>query len=287
MSRSATPPRRPSGRHAPSASAPAGVPASVTATSPARAIGTSRRAMRGEVQVKGQPIAYESALERDLLITLDFIPTARDVRGQPITLTYSDPTTGARRRYTPDVAVKFDPQIELRYPGGLIVEVKYRDELFANWATLKPKFKAARAHAAAHNARFAILTEREIRTPLFHNIAFLRSYLGRPEHVGFEEKLVATLMAYEEATPEIVLLASFACADNRMRAIPTLWRLLAQGRIGADLTRPLTMTTSIWVGEKEAATWTDPHSYVLRPLLKCAADRQRIRSHMTSIWTVY
>lgn len=243
--------------------------------------------MRGEVQVKGTPISYESALERDLLITLDFIPTARDVLGQPITITYRDPATGRQRRYTPDVAVRFDPPIDPRYPAGLIIEVKYRDELFASWPTLKPKFKAARAYAASHGARFAILTEREIRSPLFHNIAFLRPYLGRPEHVGFEEKLVATLMAYEEATPEIVLLASFACEDNRMRALPTLWRLMAQGRIRTDLTRPLTMTTPIWVAGEEAATWTDPHSYVLRPLLRCAADRERIASHMKSIWTVY
>ncbi|MGA4554906.1 TnsA endonuclease N-terminal domain-containing protein [Methylorubrum aminovorans] len=253
-------------------------------------IGTSRRAMRGEVQVKGTPIAYESALERDLLITLDFIPTAREVCGQPVTIPFTDATTGARRRYTPDVAVRFDPPIEPRHPGGLILEVKYRDDLFASWPTLKPRFKAARAYAAAHQARFAILTEREIRTPLFHNIMFLRPYLSRterPEHLGFEEKLIATLMAYEEATPEITLLAGFACEDNRMRALPTLWRLVAQGRIGTDLTRPLTMTTPIWVAGEEAATWTDPHSYVLRPLLRCAADRERIASHMRSIWTVY
>ena len=283
MTPSAVPP---AGAHRDSSRPPTASP-SAAAAGPARTIGTSRRAMRGEVQVKGQPIAYESALERDLLITLDFIPTARDVRGQPATITYSDPTTRTRRRYTPDVAVRFDPPIEPRYPGGLIIEVKYRDDLFANWPTLKPKFRAACAYAAARQARFRILTEREIRTPLFHNIKFLRPYLGRPEHVGFEEKLIATLMAYEEATPEIVLLASFACEDNRMRALPTLWRLLAQGRIGADLTRPLTMTAPIWVAGEEAATWTDPHSYVLRPLLKCAADRQRIASHMRSIWTVY
>ncbi|TXN17293.1 heteromeric transposase endonuclease subunit TnsA [Methylobacterium sp. WL122] len=286
MSRSAVPrggARRNSSRPPPIS---ASSPSSIVRSSPARVIGTSHRAMRGEVQVKGAPVAYESGLERDLLITLDFIPTACDVRGQPITMTYTDPATSHRRRYTPDVAVRFNPPIEPAHPNGLIIEVKYRDELFASWSTLKPKFKAARAYAADHGARFAILTEREIRTPLFHNIAFLRPYLGRPEHVGFEEKVIATLMAFEEATPEIVMLASFACADNRMRALPTLWRLIAQGRIGTDLTRPLTMTTPIWVAGEEAATWTDPHSYVLRPLLRCAADRERIASHMRSIWTV-
>ncbi len=36
-------------------------------------------------------------------------------------------------------------------------------------------------------------------------------------------------MAYEEATPEIVLLASFSDEHSRLQALPHLWRLLAQG----------------------------------------------------------
>lgn len=238
--------------------------------------------MRGTVQVKGCAVSYESSLERDLLIVLDFLPTARDVRGQPITLRFRD-VDGRVRRYTPDVAVRFEPSIEPEYPGGMIYEVKYRADLLAQWPQLKPGFKAARAHAREHAARFRILTETEIRTPMLANILFLRSYLTREEHEGFEEKIIATLMAYDQGTPEIVLLAGFESEHNRLRAIVSLWRLLALGRIQADLAEPLTMKTPLWVSETEATTWSDPHSYVLRPLVRSAADRRRIASHMKSI----
>lgn len=263
--------------------------ASAHASAPARTIGMGHRSVRGMVQVKGASIAHESTLERDLLTILDFMPSAQRVRGQPITIPFRDPVTHKPRRYTPDVAVDFvgpnaaQPSTAAATP--MIYEVKYRADLIAQWPRLKPAFLAARAHAREQGATFKILTEREIRTPLLANVTFLRPYLRRAEHDGFEETLIATLMAYEEATPEIVLLASFCDEHSRLQALPHLWRLLAQGRIEADLTLELTMNTPIWVAEDEATTWSDPHSYALRPLVRSAAERRRIASPMRSIST--
>lgn len=259
------------------------------ASTPARTIGMGHRSVRGTVQVKGTSIAHESTLERDLLTIVDFLPSAQRVRGQPVSLAFRDPETGRMRRYTPDVAVDFvGPTVanpSTAAATSMIYEVKYRADLFAQWPRLKPAFLSARAHAREQGAKFKILTEREIRTPLLANVTFLRPYLRRAEHDGFEETLIATLMAYEEATPEIVLLASFSDAHSRLQALPHLWRLLALGRIEADLTQDLTMTSPIWVSEDEATTWSDPHSYALRPLVRSAAERRRIASPMRSIST--
>ena len=262
---------------------------SAPANAQARTIGIGHHSVRGTVQVKGTSIAHENTLERDFLTILDFLPSAQRVRGQPVTITFRDPMTNKSRQYTPDVAVEFvgpstaQPSDAAATP--IIYEVKYRADLFAQWSRLKPAFLAARAHAREHGATFKILTEAEIRTPLLANVTFLRPYLKRAEHDGFEETLIATLMAYEEATPEIVLLASFSDEHSRLQALSHLWRLLAQGRIEADLTLDLTMKTPIWVAEDEATTWSDPHSYALRPLVRSAAERQRIASPMRSIST--
>ncbi len=142
---------------------------------------------------------------------------------------------------------------------------------FCQLPTLKPRFKAARAYAASHRARFAILTEREIRSPLFHNIAFLRPYLGRPEHVGFEEKLIATLMAFEEATTGDRAAASFACEDNRMRALPTLWRLIAQGR---NRDRP---DETIDDDDPDLGRWRGGCSHVDRPAFLRLTPSSQVR----------
>lgn len=46
----------------------------------------------------------------------------------------------------------------------LLAEVKYRSNLFKNWATLKPEFRAGRKPSREQGLDFAILTDREIYT---------------------------------------------------------------------------------------------------------------------------
>lgn len=245
---------------------------------PARKIGRSRRALTGEVQVKGQPIGYESSLEMDLLMILDFLQAVSAVRGQPVTIRYQD-REGQARRYTPDVEVTLGRP----FSETTLYEVKYREDLFANCSQLKPGFHAARAYARERGQRFKILTEVEIRGPFLGNVRFLRGYRHREPHDGIEGALIATLMAYEEASAEQVLLATFEDHD-RARHIAQLWRLLAVGRICGDLTHPLTMKTPLWVSDHEASTWTDPHDYRLRPLIGSARERRFIESNVSSIY---
>ena len=246
--------------------------------SPARKIGRSRRALTGLIQVKGQPIAHESSLEMDLLMILDFLPSVANVRGQPVTIRFQD-RAGHARRYTPDMEVTLNAPLS----GTTLYEVKYREDLFANLAQLKPGFMAARAYAREREQRFQILTEAEIRGPFLENVRFLRGYQRREAHDGIEGALVATLMAFEEATAEQVLLATFSDFD-RARHITHLWRLLSVGRICGDLTHPLTMKTPLWVSDTEASTWTDPHDYRLHPLIVSASERRFIASHIPSIF---
>jgi len=49
--------------------------------------------------------AFESSLERDFLLLLDFDPEVVLYEEQPVTINYHD-DQGRRRRYTPDVLVR-------------------------------------------------------------------------------------------------------------------------------------------------------------------------------------
>lgn len=73
---------------------------------PVRELRTSRRCLTGRVSLSsGRTASFESSLERDWLIALDFDPAIRLVREQPFSIQYD--FEGKLRRYTPDVLAEF------------------------------------------------------------------------------------------------------------------------------------------------------------------------------------
>lgn len=95
------------------------------------------------------------------------------------------------------------------------------------------------------------MTEVEIRGPQLENVVFLNGYLDRTIDQAQDEILMHTLAGLGEATPHALLLAAFAWQENRVRALSSLWRLIATRRILADLREPLTMQSAIWIDLKE------------------------------------
>jgi hypothetical protein len=127
-----------------------------------RRIPLSRRShITGFRPVDGEAVEHESALERDFVLRANFLDAGATITSQPITIEFQD---GARlRRYTPDFRVIWSDG------GSELVEVKYRVDLRAQWARLRPGFIAARAIARENGGRFRIATERGIRGPLLDN----------------------------------------------------------------------------------------------------------------------
>ena len=75
---------------------------------PVRRIGRQRRSLRGHVEVHGTSVEYKSALERDLLVLLDFDYTVAQVVGQPVQFNFRHPVTGRQTHYTPDVYARYE-----------------------------------------------------------------------------------------------------------------------------------------------------------------------------------
>jgi len=220
---------------------------------PVRIIGPNRRSLTGRITVRGKSIAFESSLERDFLSLLDFDPVVTEVYGQPVTIQHW--IGDQERSYTPDFLVEYDNADRVLY------EVKYRENLWENWSILKPKFRAAIHYSKMNRMRFQIVTEVEIRgTGFLGNVNFLRGYRDRLSDAAVEEHLIGTLAVLGETTPEALLTASYWTQENRMKAISSLWRLVAIGRIHADLHLPLTMATPIWVTIGEGFIWQNRHS---------------------------
>ena len=190
--------------------------------------------------------AYESRLEHDFMKLVGFDPRVSHYVEQPAKIEFTD-GTGRLRSYTPDILVIYHPhQDPAQETKPLLAEIKYRKDLFKNWPDLKPKFQAARRYAREKGWEFKIITEVEIRTPFLKNVVFLLEY--RDLTVGDAEikLLLETLNHLGGADPDELLLAISEDRIKRAQLLPMLWYLVANDRIGLDLTQPLTMRSRLW-----------------------------------------
>lgn len=207
-----------------------------------RDIGITNRSVSGVMPGIGR---YESALERDFMELSRFDDALDKLVPQPLIVGYTD-KSGRDRTYTPDGLITY--REDLRAPP-VLYEIKYRADFRASWRKLLPKYRAAKRLALSRGMIFKIFTEREIRTPYLDNVKFLWPYKARTINEAIQEHILLVLSDLQEADPELLLMA--LCNDERNRGlmIPAVWHLIAHGRIGCDLSNPITMQTPIWSKE--------------------------------------
>ncbi|WP_293725766.1 TnsA endonuclease N-terminal domain-containing protein [Thiolapillus sp.] len=140
---------------------------------------------------------FEGSLERDLYHMLDFDWTVEHFEEQPVEIRYKD-ARGKTRKYTPDVLIKYVPEVD-RKP--VLAEVKFRKELKEQWREFKPRFRAALRFAKENGWVFRLLTEREIRTQSLLNTKFLRRFKNRNVEEEDMHRILHQLARSGEITP--------------------------------------------------------------------------------------
>lgn len=210
---------------------------------PVRRIGIKSRSITGTMPNGAR---YESSLERDLMILLNFDPLVHLYTPQPITISYKLPD-GSWHKYTPDGLIEWDQDIPVYDKRPVLVEVKYR-EAFKNgaWKELLPKFRAARKLAKEKGWKFEIFTEDKIRVPLLDNAKFLHRYMLIEGDTEFQLLLLDKLAEVVETTPHLLISSIFKDKWNQAQLIPSLWQLVAKREVGCDLTTLLTMNSKVW-----------------------------------------
>lgn len=186
---------------------------------------------------------FESSLERDWIICLDFDTAVQLVLEQPFTIRY--PSELGAKRYTPDVLAEYLIGNEA---SVIVYEVKHRDELRAEWSKYRQRFAKAMSYCRERGWRFKIVTETHIRTPYLQNVKFLRRYRAMAEQGIFKEQLLYSMRSLGPTTPQALLAYSYLQEEKRMAALTELWRLVATRCIIADLQQPLTMKSPLSLG---------------------------------------
>ncbi|MDZ5453909.1 TnsA endonuclease N-terminal domain-containing protein [Labrys sp. ZIDIC5] len=194
-------------------------------------------------------IPYESSLERDYLIRLDFLPGVLDVIPQPVAIEFKTPQ-GRSFAYTPDYLVYFrlGDLNYLDYPKPLLVEVKPQSEWRSHWREWLPKWKAAYRYALEQGWQFRIMDESRIRDLALENIQFLSRY-RRMQFAPEDCMQVLETLRRAESTTIDYLLGRHFVGPWRAEGIALVWHLIAMHRIDCDISRPLNDATEVWIGE--------------------------------------
>lgn len=185
----------------------------------------------------GDGLAYESLLERDALLLLDFDPNVTHLSVQPETFVWTE--AGRQRRYTPDI------RLEMADGAVIYRQVKLATR-FAADPTLGGRLPAIEAECAARGARHEMWLDTDIRRqPRLSNVRRLRAAVA----VLAAENLLSirttlTLLPF----PSTLGVAAAALGGQAVHTNVVLG-LVAIGDLVADLDRPLDENAVLMPGD--------------------------------------
>jgi hypothetical protein len=180
--------------------------------------------------------AFESLLEKEYMLLLDFDETVERFEAQPITI----PVPGVAKGYTPDILVYFlpDPSTgEIRKPQ--LTEVKHTDDLRRNAEKYKPKFAAAEQCAFANGWEFRLITEVDIRIPRLANIKFLREYRNIEPSQEDQDQVHRAICRTGGADLDELVERLATSEGERLHWLPVIWHAVLTRQIRVDLDQPL------------------------------------------------
>lgn len=214
---------------------------------PTRVIKKNHTSLTGKVSnSEGRLNSFESSLERDFILITNFDPNVERFIEQPVRIEYFD--EGKLRHYTPDFLIFYRNNDENQpYYKPRLIEIKYLDKLRKDKTLLKPKFDAAWDYCEVKGWEFKVLTENDIRSDFLFNAKFLSGYLNSDE-VKIEDidYLIERLGELNYATPTELIENYSNNKVKKAHLLFTIWYMVANHLIGADLSNRLTMKSEIW-----------------------------------------
>lgn len=192
----------------------------------------------------GKSLGYESLLERDLMILLEFDNAVQGFEEQPVKISYK--VVGkAKKQYVPDILIRYQSSSGV-VERTVLGEIKHTDDLKKNKAKYAPKFEAAKIFATEQGWEWQIFTEKDIRTPFLENLKFLREYHSAEPDISLQNEVITCLQrARGSVTVDSVLEQLCPTDDRKLLVVPALWHLVASKRIATNLQKPLDFNTKL------------------------------------------
>lgn len=204
---------------------------------PVRKIPKNYRSVTGYFPslVNQRAIAYESSLERDFFLLLEYDDEVLKYEEQPLVINYR--LSGANKSYTPDCLIFYKERLSKK---PLIAEIKYTSELEEKKYELEEKFDAIRRHVAENDMDFRIFTEKNIRGPYLENLKFLNKFSREPGDLhSHRDTIVRHIAEWGKVTVRELMNALAADPMKKARVLPVLWYMVRTKTVKTDLTKPL------------------------------------------------
>jgi hypothetical protein len=182
--------------------------------------------------VTGRHVAYESWLERDHLMLLDFDPVVTAVASQPFWLHWADGRR--RRRHAPDFFAR------LADGTGVVIDVRADDRIEPQDAEAFEAVARACGRAGWEFRRVGV-----VDPVLAANVRWLSRY-RHPRCAGPPGVADALRQAFAVPAP---LLEGAAEAGDTLAVLPALFHLMWRRELTADLrSGPLGSSSPVWLG---------------------------------------
>ncbi len=183
-------------------------------------------------QKNDQMAEFESLLEKEFLLLLDFDETVERYQVQEITV----PIPGIPKGYTPDVLIYYLPSVqtgEIRRP--VLTEVKHTEDLERNADKYKTKFALADEFANERGWEFRITTQVDIRTNRLQNIKFLREYRNiQPDGNDRQQLFSIATFSNGEFRLKDILHRLAPNDDAKLHWLPVIWHSILKRDLIAD-----------------------------------------------------
>lgn len=183
-------------------------------------------------------IAFESVLERDFYMLLEFDENVISYAEQPITINY-EYKDGSKRRYTPDCLVTYKDGTERYYEVKYINEIRKDSELREKLDFLKSYFYNE------HTLKFDIFTDEEIGKIYLDNLKFLYKFAFIPQD---NERIIKINKILNEVDKISVKELLNVLSDNQMEQmkwLPYVWRYVFENIKVVNLYKKFTINTEL------------------------------------------
>jgi len=199
-------------------------------------------------------IWYESLLEKDFLILLEYNDMVLDITEQPLCFEYEN-HNGRIVTYTPDYLVTFKSYPYYNnhsvYPKSLLVEVKLREDIQKIFLEYRPRFKIAIKYAQENDYIFKLYDEKKIRGIELENILFLKRYSNAHFNPTEERRILEYLEDIGHTQINHLLESLYATKEKKGIALSQLYHLIYHKKIGIDIGQTLNHTSTIWKNIEE------------------------------------
>jgi len=187
-------------------------------------------------------VFYESLLERDFFLTLEFDKTVSSYEEQPLQISYQH--YNKQLKYTPDCLVLYNND---RLP--CIYEVKFSDEIKEKKVFLESKFEQIENYLSDNDMEFKLFTEMDVDATYLHNIKFIYNYAVIRNQAKIN-MLKQKLKKYKEIIYQEFLDNYSHNKYEQAEIIPYIWYLVLIGYLSINLYEKITPNTLLKVSHE-------------------------------------